>query len=89
MLFTLCEGKNSNRHGFYKFLLCISDNVNTRTALEHLRELIGTANIYMANSRSNNRTPNRMILKNIAGYITDLFKVIFFYYCDNCYVISF
>ncbi|XP_048730781.1 cysteine--tRNA ligase, cytoplasmic-like isoform X2 [Ostrea edulis] len=53
----------------------LCDNVNTRTALEHLRELIGTANVYMANSRSNDKTPNRMILKNIAGYITELFKV--------------
>lgn len=53
----------------------LCDNVNTRTALESLRELIGEANIYMANARGVNRTPNRMILKNIASYITYLLKV--------------
>lgn len=53
----------------------LCDNVNTRTALESLRELIGEANIYMANARGANRTPNRMILKNIASYITYLLKV--------------
>lgn len=51
------------------------DNINTRTALESLRELIGEANIYMANARGANRAPNRMILKNIASYITYLLKV--------------
>uniref|UniRef100_K1RR58 Cysteine--tRNA ligase, cytoplasmic n=1 Tax=Magallana gigas TaxID=29159 RepID=K1RR58_MAGGI len=53
----------------------LCDNVNTRTALESLRELIGEANIYMANARGANRTPNRMILKNIASYIMYLLKV--------------
>ena len=56
-------------------LIWTADNVNTRTALELLRELIGEVNIYMASARSTDRTPNRMILKNIATYITSLFKV--------------
>ena len=56
-------------------LIWTVDNVNTRTALELLRELIGEVNIYMASARSTDRTPNRMILKNIATYITSLFKV--------------
>ena len=56
-------------------LIWTLDNVNTRTALELLRELIGEVNIYMASARSTDRTPNRMILKNIATYITSLFKV--------------
>ncbi|XP_061178212.1 cysteine--tRNA ligase, cytoplasmic-like isoform X1 [Saccostrea echinata] len=53
----------------------LCDNVNTRAALDQLRELIGIANVYMANSRAVNKTPNRMILKNIAAYITELFKI--------------
>ncbi|KAK3102977.1 hypothetical protein FSP39_015466, partial [Pinctada imbricata] len=57
----------------------LCDNVNTRLALQKLQDMIGSTNIYMQRFKSVSGfeagRPNRMLLQNIADYITKLFKV--------------
>ena len=52
-----------------------SDNVDTRSAMDSIRELVSAGNTYISSSRKTQRTPNRALLLNIATYITDLLKV--------------
>ena len=52
-----------------------TDSIDTRTALEQVRELVTAANSYIANVRNAKRRPNRRLLENVALFITDLFKV--------------
>ena len=51
------------------------DSIDTRSALEHIRELVTAGNAYIAQARASKRRPNRRLLENVAIYITDLFKV--------------
>ncbi|KAL5007800.1 hypothetical protein ScPMuIL_016606, partial [Solemya velum] len=51
------------------------DSVNTRACLEAIRDLIGTANIYISSIKTEKRQPNRQILHNISTYITWLLKI--------------
>ncbi|XP_076805672.1 cysteine--tRNA ligase, cytoplasmic-like isoform X1 [Clavelina lepadiformis] len=53
----------------------LCDNVDTRTALDHLRQLVTASNTYLASSHKNKTPPNSQLLKNIAKYITWMFKV--------------
>ncbi|KAK7098490.1 cysteine--tRNA ligase, cytoplasmic-like [Littorina saxatilis] len=53
----------------------LCDSIDTRTALEHVRELVTAGNSYIAQARAAKRRPNRRLLENVAIYITDLFKV--------------
>nr|CAG4651649.1 EOG090X02DZ [Triops cancriformis] len=48
----------------------LCDNVDTRACLDALRELVSTSNVYIRKS-----APNRLLLKNIALYITKLFRI--------------
>ena len=50
------------------------DNIDTRTVLETLRELITNSNSYLANPQPG--ALNRQLLKNIASYITEIFSVL-------------
>ena len=50
------------------------DNVDTRSALDAIRELVSNANLYIVN-KSNGR-PNRTLLKNVAQFITRIFDVL-------------
>ncbi|KAH9496409.1 hypothetical protein Btru_012569 [Bulinus truncatus] len=52
----------------------LCDNIDTRSALEQIRELVSAGNIYMSSARSNQRLVNRKLLMNVAVYITDLLK---------------
>lgn len=61
--------KKESVHG----ALC--DNIDTRTALEEMRALVGQSNTYMAARKSAKLLPNRMLLQSIAHYLTDMFKV--------------
>lgn len=53
----------------------LCDNIDTRTALEEMRALVGQSNTYMAARKSAKLLPNRMLLESIAHYLTDMFKV--------------
>ena len=53
----------------------ITDSVDTKTALDEVRELIKASNIYISKHKTDKTLPNRMLLQNIAMYITDLLKV--------------
>ncbi|XP_046552685.1 cysteine--tRNA ligase, cytoplasmic-like isoform X1 [Haliotis rubra] len=53
----------------------LCDNIDTRTALEHIRELVSIGNSYIAKAKAEKRRPNRQLVYNIAAYITHLFKV--------------
>ena len=62
-----------------KDFIIITDNINTRLALNKLQEMMTATNIYLSKYRTGSgqeRRPNRMLLQNIADYITKLFKVI-------------
>ncbi|XP_053348980.1 cysteine--tRNA ligase, cytoplasmic isoform X2 [Clarias gariepinus] len=52
----------------------LCDNIDTRTALEEMRALVGQSNTYMAARKSAKLLPNRMLLESIAHYLTDMFK---------------
>lgn len=48
-----------------------TDNIDTRTVLDIVRELVANCNIYM----SQNKNPNTLLLRDIAVYITKLFII--------------
>ncbi|KAL6428134.1 hypothetical protein ACFW04_008475 [Cataglyphis niger] len=56
------------KHSIHK-ALC--DNIDTRTVLDVIRELVANCNIYM----SQNKNPNILLLRDIAVYITKLFII--------------
>uniref|UniRef100_A0A0N5CDI8 Cysteine--tRNA ligase, cytoplasmic n=1 Tax=Strongyloides papillosus TaxID=174720 RepID=A0A0N5CDI8_STREA len=53
----------------------LCDNVNTRLVVEIIRELVNTCNIYVNDLEKNNKTPNCIVLKDIAIFIVELFDV--------------
>ncbi|KAK3766185.1 hypothetical protein RRG08_025185 [Elysia crispata] len=53
----------------------LCDNVDTRSAMDSIRELVSAGNTYISAARKNQKSPNRTLLLNIATYITDLLKV--------------
>uniref|UniRef100_A0A9J8CTF7 Cysteine--tRNA ligase, cytoplasmic n=1 Tax=Cyprinus carpio carpio TaxID=630221 RepID=A0A9J8CTF7_CYPCA len=54
----------------------LCDNIDTRSALEEMRALVGQSNTYMAARRSAKLLPNRMLLQSIALYLTEMLKVL-------------
>lgn len=55
----------------------LCDNVDTRTAMEEMRVLVGQSNSYIAGRKSAKLKPNRLLLEGIAVYLTDMLKVSF------------
>lgn len=53
----------------------LCDNVDTRTAMEEMRVLVGQSNSYIANRKSAKLRPNRILLESIAMYLTSMLKV--------------
>nr|CAD7454614.1 unnamed protein product [Timema tahoe] len=53
----------------------LCDNVDTRTALDALRELIGNVNIYLRDKRVSGQEGNCILLRDIGTYVTWIFKV--------------
>nr|CAD7395991.1 unnamed protein product [Timema cristinae] len=53
----------------------LCDNVDTRTALDALRELIGNVNIYLRDRRISGQEGNYILLRDIGTYVTWIFKV--------------
>ncbi|CAF2977534.1 unnamed protein product [Rotaria socialis] len=52
--------------------LALCDSIDTPTVMENIRQLITTTNIYMNRT---NATVNRLLLRNIAAYITGLIDI--------------
>ncbi|KRY31111.1 Cysteine--tRNA ligase, cytoplasmic [Trichinella spiralis] len=50
----------------------LCDSVDTRTALEHIRELIGHVNVYLDSSSA---VPNCLLLRNSAIYVNHMLKL--------------
>ncbi|KAH8402094.1 hypothetical protein KR009_009720 [Drosophila setifemur] len=50
----------------------LCDNIDTRSALDAIRELVSASNVYI---RDNKTRLNSLLLRNIATYITDLLHV--------------
>lgn len=49
----------------------IVDNIDTRTVLDVIRELVTICNVYMCQ----NKNPNTLLLRDIGIYITKIFTV--------------
>merc|ERR1719309_533640 len=52
----------------------LCDNIDTRTVLETIRELVSQTNVYIEKLRSSGSV-NRQLIKNVATYITKIFNV--------------
>lgn len=60
----------------FNILSCaVIDSIDTRTALEALRDLVTAANKYIESLRTSETGPNAHLLKNIAQYITKIVSV--------------
>lgn len=53
----------------------LCDNVDTRSVLEEMRSLVSQSNSYIAERKGAKLLPNRMLLGNIAVYLTAMLKV--------------
>lgn len=53
----------------------LCDNVDTRTALDVVRDLVTQCNIYVRDTRGDSSKLNILLLKRIATYITDLLHI--------------
>ncbi|XP_072128398.1 cysteine--tRNA ligase, cytoplasmic isoform X1 [Mobula birostris] len=53
----------------------LCDNIDTRTVMEDLRALVSQCNTYIAVKKSNKELPNRMLLRTIATYLTEMLKI--------------
>ncbi|MED6294779.1 Cysteine--tRNA ligase, cytoplasmic, partial [Characodon lateralis] len=53
----------------------LCDNVDTRTAVEEMRVLVSHSNSYVAGRKSSKLRPNRLLLKSIATYLTNMLKI--------------
>lgn len=62
-----------NRKSAVHEALC--DNVDTRTAMEEMRLLVGQSNSYIASRKNAKLRPNRMLMESIACYLTSMLKV--------------
>ncbi|XP_066998786.2 cysteine--tRNA ligase, cytoplasmic [Anabrus simplex] len=53
----------------------LCDNVDTRTALDVIRELVTVCNVYVRDKRGQSQEPNCMMLRDVAAYITRILRV--------------
>ncbi|XP_032895029.1 cysteine--tRNA ligase, cytoplasmic isoform X1 [Amblyraja radiata] len=53
----------------------LCDNIDTRTVIEELRTLVSQCNTYIAAKKNNKELPNRMLLRTIATYLTEILKI--------------
>ena len=60
----------------FNFKTFFSDNIDTRTVLESIRELVSRSNVYLDGNRGTSQALNRQLLKNVAAYITNIFDVL-------------
>lgn len=52
-------------------LVPIADNIDTRSALEAIRDLVTNSNVYIKDSQN----PNTLLLRDIAVYMTKIFTI--------------
>lgn len=53
----------------------LCDNIDTRSALDRIREFISTCNVYLAKKKADNSKCNRSLLTNIMSYINRILEV--------------
>ncbi|XP_077375380.1 cysteine--tRNA ligase, cytoplasmic isoform X1 [Festucalex cinctus] len=53
----------------------LCDNIDTRTAMEEMRQLVSQSNSYIASKKSSKLRPNRMLMESIAMYLTNMLKI--------------
>uniref|UniRef100_A0A3Q1G6D0 Cysteine--tRNA ligase, cytoplasmic n=1 Tax=Acanthochromis polyacanthus TaxID=80966 RepID=A0A3Q1G6D0_9TELE len=53
----------------------LCDNIDTRTAMEEMRVLVGQSNSYIAGRKNAKLRPNRLLVENIAVYLTTMLKL--------------
>lgn len=53
----------------------LCDNVDTRTVLDILRDLVSACNIYIRDSSKSSSGVNKLLLKRIGEYVTDLLHI--------------
>jgi len=53
----------------------LCDNIDTRSVLENIRELVSSSNIYIDTSKTQENLLNRQLLVNISSYITNMFDI--------------
>lgn len=58
-------------YNFFIIYIVISDNIDTKGALNALRDLVTSSNIYLKEKKS----PNTLLLNEIAVYATKILKV--------------
>lgn len=57
---------------FYcSFIFNVSDNIDTRTVMETLRDLVTSSNLYLRDAKP----PNSLLLHDIGVYITDMLTI--------------
>jgi cysteinyl-tRNA synthetase len=54
----------------------LCDNIDTRTVLETMRDLVSYGNSYIMEKSQSSQPCNRAMLKNIASYITKIFDIL-------------
>ena len=59
-----------------------TDNVDTRSSLDAMRELVASSYTYVERRRqAGGAPPNRVLLKNAAVYVTGILKVCDYLFC--------
>uniref|UniRef100_A0A3B3HSL7 Cysteine--tRNA ligase, cytoplasmic n=1 Tax=Oryzias latipes TaxID=8090 RepID=A0A3B3HSL7_ORYLA len=53
----------------------LCDNVDTRSAMEEMRVLVGHSNSYIAGRKAAKLRPNRTLLESIAAYLTSMLRL--------------
>ncbi|XP_077867451.1 cysteine--tRNA ligase, cytoplasmic-like [Saccoglossus kowalevskii] len=53
----------------------LCDSVDTRSAMERMRDLVGNSNIYIRDMKAAKLLPNSILLRNIAVYLTKILKI--------------
>ena len=62
---------------FISILLPSPDSIDTKSALKHIKELVGGCNVYLSDCKKAERPANVLLLKNIAAYVTKMLRVRF------------
>ncbi|XP_049574010.1 cysteine--tRNA ligase, cytoplasmic-like isoform X2 [Syngnathus scovelli] len=55
--------------------VALCDNIDTRTAMEEMRQLVNQSNSYIASKKGAKLRPNRMLMESIAMYLTKMLKI--------------
>ncbi|KAM9825824.1 cysteine--tRNA ligase, cytoplasmic-like isoform X1 [Syngnathus typhle] len=55
--------------------VALCDNIDTRTAMEEMRQLVNQSNSYIASKKGAKMRPNRMLMESIAMYLTKMLKI--------------